>query len=112
MHSRERAPIFDISRYPTNMPREPLEICRMPREDRKTALQQDIAKVREEFYRRGESVAAWSRLHGFRPNAVYHVLSGQSLAARGESHRIAVALGIKEASPESLPTNGEKGEEM
>lgn len=61
----------------------------------RSALMQELTKVREDFYLRGESVAEWSRQHGFRPNAVYRVLSGHSLAARGNAHRIAVALGLK-----------------
>lgn len=68
----------------------------------KSALMRELAKVREDFYLRGESVAEWSRRHGFRPNAVYRVLSGQSLAARGDAHRIAVALGLKPGLRESV----------
>lgn len=58
-------------------------------------------RIREDFYQRGESVAEWSRHHGFRAGAVYRVLSGQSLAARGNAHKIAVALGVK---GKSLPS--------
>jgi gp16 family phage-associated protein len=80
---------------------------------RKSALLQELARIREDFYQRGESVADWSRLHGFRPNAVYRVLSGQSLAARGNAHKIAVALGIKGSVPSSEHTRGdEKGAPM
>ncbi len=61
-----------------------------------SAWRQEVARVRSDFFARGLSVAAWSREHGFPPNAVYRVLSGQSLAMRGNAHRIAVALGIKQ----------------
>ncbi|WP_377158703.1 DNA-binding protein [Roseateles sp. UC29_93] len=57
------------------------------------------ASVRSEFTARGESIADWSKRQGFRPYAVYQVLSGRTLATRGEAHRIAVALGLK---PEPL----------
>ena len=56
----------------------------------------DLNRIRDEFYRRGESVAAWSRRQGFDPNMVYQVLSGRCLARRGTSHRIAIALGLKQ----------------
>ncbi|WP_082680382.1 hypothetical protein [Paucibacter sp. KCTC 42545] len=68
-------------------------------------------RIREDFYQRGESVAEWSRHHGFRPGAVYRVLSGQSLAARGNSHRIAVALGVKGRSMQSELTQPLAGKE-
>lgn len=49
----------------------------------------------EEFRLRGISVAAWSRHNGFNPTLVYQVLHARSVPTRGESHRIAVALGLK-----------------
>ena len=58
-------------------------------------FQAQVEAVREGFYLRGESVAHWARERGFRPNAVYQLLSGRTFARRGVSHRIALALGIK-----------------
>lgn len=52
--------------------------------------------VQEEFRMRGISVAAWSRHHGFNPRLVYQVLRSPNVPSRGQSHRIAVALGLKE----------------
>ena len=49
----------------------------------------------DEFRSRGISVAAWSRHNGFNPTLVYQVLHARSIPARGQSHRIAVALGLK-----------------
>lgn len=57
--------------------------------------QSELIRVKDEFFRRGESVAEWSAKHGFTTNSVYQVLSGRCQASRGESHRIAVALGLK-----------------
>jgi len=55
----------------------------------------DVRQARAAFHERGESIAEWAREHGFSASAVYQVLSGRSLALRGEAHRIAVELGLK-----------------
>lgn len=52
-------------------------------------------RAREEFERTGQSVAAWAREHGFSRSLVYEVLAGRKKCHRGDSHRIAVLLGIK-----------------
>lgn len=52
-------------------------------------------EVRDSFRSQGLSVADWAREHGFTLPLVYAVLHGRSKALRGESHRIAVALGMK-----------------
>ena len=59
--------------------------------------------IRELFEINGESIAQWSRRHGFSPALVYRVLRGDTTAKRGQTHEIAVALGIKR-----LPTEAEK----
>lgn len=53
-------------------------------------------EIRREFALRGLSIAEWARLRGFSTALVYQVLSGERPAVRGQSHRIAVALGLKE----------------
>ena len=40
----------------------------------------------------------WAREHGFCPQTVYDVISGRLLGTRGEAHRVAVTLGIKEGA--------------
>lgn len=55
--------------------------------------------VRQKFYKAGISIAEWARSCGFDEDLVYAVLSGRSHANRGEGHRIAVALGLKESTP-------------
>ena len=46
--------------------------------------------------RKGMSAADLARQKNFSLHLVYAVLSGRSKALRGEGHRIAVALGIKD----------------
>lgn len=51
--------------------------------------------VRSIFESNGISVAQWSREHGFQSALVYRVLNGSAKCRRGETHKIAIALGIK-----------------
>ena len=52
-------------------------------------------QVRAEFEARGETFVNWARAQGYSPNLVYEVLAGRSLCKRGQSHEIAVKLGLK-----------------
>ena len=52
-------------------------------------------EVRKEFARRGLSISAWARAKGFSVQLVYQVLRGKKQCLRGQSHEIAVRLGIK-----------------
>lgn len=59
--------------------------------------------VRNLFEAGGISVAEWSRENGFPSALVYRVLRGEAKCRRGETHKIAIALGIKQpASKEQL----------
>lgn len=60
-------------------------------------LPEMLERARTVFYLEGKSVADWARENNFRRDLVYAVLSGRSKANRGESHRIAVRLGLKPA---------------
>lgn len=51
--------------------------------------------VLREFARHGVSIAAWARQEGFSAPLVYQVLRGARTCTRGQSHEIAVALGLK-----------------
>lgn len=62
-----------------------------------------LLQVREAFSAAGVSVADWARQNRFSTPLVYAVLQGRNQASRGESHRIAVALGIKDAYTGPLP---------
>lgn len=55
-----------------------------------------IEAVREELERRGESIAAWARKHSVSAELTRGVLLGRVKGKRGEAHKIAVLLGIKE----------------
>lgn len=46
--------------------------------------------------RRGETVVSWARKHGVSANTVSRVLRGEVKCLYGESHKIAVLLGIKD----------------
>lgn len=52
--------------------------------------------VRAEFAARGIAISEWARENGFSATLVYQVLSGARRALRGQSHDIAVALGLKD----------------
>lgn len=56
-----------------------------------------LRQAREAFCLAGLSVADWARQNQFSAPLVYAVLQGRNQATRGESHRIAVALGLKPA---------------
>lgn len=58
--------------------------------------------VRREFDRTGLSISAWAEARGFSKALVYRVLAGKRKARRGQSHRIAVALGLKEGIPAEI----------
>ena len=54
-----------------------------------------IEEVLREFKETGVSISAWARANGFSVPLVYGVLSGRKKAARGQTHNIAITLGIK-----------------
>ena len=57
-----------------------------------------LCQIRQFFVEDGVSVAELARAHGFSLPLVYAVLQGRNQATRGESHRIAVALGLKKTT--------------
>lgn len=52
-------------------------------------------EVLEEFDQEGQTISGWALAHDFSVSNVYAVLAGKTHGRRGESHRIAVALGLK-----------------
>lgn len=52
--------------------------------------------IKSEFERLGVSIADWARAKGFSPPLVYQILAGRKRCSRGQSHQIAVALGLKQ----------------
>lgn len=55
-----------------------------------------VKSVRSIFAESGISIAEWARAEGFSIALVYQVIEGKRSCLRGQSHRIAVALGLKE----------------
>lgn len=52
-------------------------------------------QVRAEFDRKGLSIAGWARDHGVSRSLVYEILAGRKKCKRGQSHKVAVLLGLK-----------------
>lgn len=71
-------------------------------------------QVRDSFRRTGISVAAWARAHDLNPNLVVQVIAGRRACVRGDSHRAAVLLGLKEgvivSSPKDLDAQQRNGQ--
>lgn len=59
-------------------------------------------RARREFQARGLSVAEWARRHGYSTALVYQVLAGKKRCLRGQSHAVAVSLGLKPGLTESI----------
>lgn len=55
----------------------------------------DLQEIRTVFEESGVSVAEWARANGFSTGLVYQVLEGRRQCVRGQSHRIAIALGLR-----------------
>lgn len=55
-----------------------------------------VDDVKTEFARTGTSISAWARENGVQARTVFYVLNSGGKAYRGEAHRVAVLLGIKE----------------
>ena len=55
-------------------------------------------QARAELERKGVSIAAWAMANNFNPNLVHEVLAGRKKGIRGQSHNIAVKLGLKAGS--------------
>ncbi len=62
------------------------------------------AEVRATFVATGINIAEWARARGFSAELTRMVLSGKRKCLRGQSHQIAVALGIKAVVPAPMNT--------
>lgn len=59
------------------------------------------SQVRDDFARKGQSISGWAKDNGYSPNMVIAILADDSTnprlkCLRGEAHRIAVHLEIKD----------------
>ena len=55
-----------------------------------------LKEARDEFHRSGKSVKTWAMENGVSIALTYKVLAGERRCLRGQSHKIAVKLGIKD----------------
>lgn len=53
-------------------------------------------QARDEFTRQGITIREWAKEHGLPERTVYEVLAGRKKGVRGDAHRAAVLLGIKD----------------
>lgn len=58
-------------------------------------------EVRAQFIAQGICIADWARENGFTPSLVYDIISGRKKCMRGQSHQIAVLLGLKQSLQET-----------
>jgi gp16 family phage-associated protein len=65
----------------------------------KTATQ-----VKAELRRKGINVAAWARSNNIHPQTVQDLLRGKLVGHRGQAHRAAVLLGLKDGDVSDLPS--------
>lgn len=56
---------------------------------------QTVDQVQQWFRDNGLQINSWALARGFSPALVYAVLQGKRKCLRGQSHSIAVALGLK-----------------
>lgn len=52
-------------------------------------------EVRSEFHAKGVSITQWAIANEFNPQLVFEILAGKRKCIRGQSHAIAIKLGMK-----------------
>lgn len=55
-----------------------------------------IQQIKNDFERSGITISEWSIQHNFSRDLVYRILNTNRIPKRGESKRIAIALGLLE----------------
>lgn len=63
---------------------------------------QRVAEVQKRFRDQGVNLREWAKANGVKEKLAYEVFSGRRSCLRGESHRVAVLMGLKDA-PASAP---------
>lgn len=53
-------------------------------------------QVRREFERKGVSITAWARANDVSRRTAYNVIAGLNKGRRGQAHKVAVLLGMKD----------------
>ena len=54
------------------------------------------AEARADLQAKGISITQWSIANKFSPNLVFEVLGGRKKCVRGQAHKIAIKLGLKD----------------
>lgn len=62
-------------------------------------------EAREALKRQGVSISSWAIANGFSTTMVFEVLGGRKKCIRGQAHKIAVKLGLKEGEVCTDPAN-------
>jgi gp16 family phage-associated protein len=57
-----------------------------------------LQELKEKFVSEGKTFASWSRENNVRYSTTLAVINGTNKGNYGEAHRVAVALGLKEAA--------------
>ena len=65
-----------------------------------------VAAARARLFATGMSINDWAQRHGFAPKLVYSILEGRRRCARGQSHRIAVLLDLKDGELDDIAQRG------
>ena len=65
-------------------------------------ITEKIAEIVAEYQRAGVNWSAWAKAEGFKYQVVRDVITGRTKCKRGESFRVAVALGAIPPPPPSL----------
>lgn len=68
---------------------------RQQSEEARREYMRQLDRVRQSFRDAGISITEWANAHGFARMTVVDVLRGHRAGHRGEAHRVAVALGLK-----------------
>lgn len=65
-----------------------------------------VAAARARLFATGMSISDWAQRHGFAPKLVYSILEGRRRCARGQSHRIAILLDLKDGELDDIAQRG------
>ncbi len=63
----------------------------------------ELADISKRFEENGASIAQWAIERGFSSTLVYAILASKRRCLRGQSHKIATALGLKRPTSRPLP---------
>ena len=75
---------------------------RLIRREENKQQREKLNRIVTQYRQAGVNWSAWARQHGFRLQAVKDVVCGRARCKRGESFRVAVALGAIPAPPPEL----------